>query len=297
MMLSTDSDKKNYIPISKDLIPNGDQKEKYETRSQKPFLWEPGVDSRVGGLLRKNKTSRSVGGFRSLSQETNTSEDLRIQSTCLQKTRKAKTRSRREKTLCRNRTRIEFRPKNGFSSASDSSDADDDITKSNTIDPRDSVPKLPARTHSSSASLSGTTIYDSSNSGHPTVRPKVEDIDIEYDKARIAAIKATFGSIVSPNTRARTLLDYSDVEEDVTAGYTRASSPVRDVPGWKPGFLRHLESSNSVPGAIKQKDSLVPPPNDAVPLTPSLITAIGRIAKTRIDIIPYEGGETESSPR
>ncbi|KAI0256609.1 hypothetical protein BJV78DRAFT_1150606 [Lactifluus subvellereus] len=61
--------------------------------------------------------------------------------------------------------------------------------------------------------------------------------------------------------------EYSDYEEDVTAAQTRARQR-RDSPGWRPPFLAQHDS-NAANSAT---------PVGAVPMTPSLIRAVDRIA-------------------
>lgn len=108
-------------------------------------------------------------------------------------------------------------------------------------------------------------------SSSPTLIHDAEDIDVEQGMRRM---KAGLGK--------EEALDYSDYEED---DVTSAALKNREVHGWSPEFLRRASVGSS---ATSQRAAVIAqglpivsaplPPAGAVPVTPSQIKALDRIA-------------------
>jgi hypothetical protein len=109
--------------------------------------------------------------------------------------------------------------------------------------------------------------------GFATSLRKIGDADIDVEK-ELAKVKTAHNN-ENP--------DYSDFEEDVTSA---AMQKNRDSPEWSPDFLRRHSASGgtwttSQRTVVERPSPAVsspPAPEGAVPMTPSLIKAIDRIA-------------------
>lgn len=301
ILLTPELEKTEYTPILEapfvhGHIPDISQKESTDTSFARPLSCVPtfikGQNESIGQKeLLKKKDALTNGGFQSIYVETTSQEELKNlarQPTCLQKKRISKARTQSRHATGHGRVRLEFRPKDGFSSESDDDSESIDTLKTPLDTPLKSIPyRFPlVHTSSSSTSLSGTTVNVSTNSGHAPANSEFSDIiDIDAEKTRLVAMRASFGGANSSSTRINTTLDYSDVEEDVTTGYTRTSSPVRDAPGWKPNFLKQLDASSIGPHSPESQDNPTScSPVNAMMLTPSLFTAIERLAKAQADL-------------
>ncbi|EPQ54720.1 hypothetical protein GLOTRDRAFT_111384 [Gloeophyllum trabeum ATCC 11539] len=108
----------------------------------------------------------------------------------------------------------------------------------------------------------------------------VEELDMEKEKKRIGKSLTVRNDIP----------EYSDYEEDVTVSAAKERlqrEEERHSPGWSPEFIRRASlnsSSSRSKGSVSSsqatavgRNELVPPPG-AVPMTPSLIKAVDRIA-------------------
>lgn len=174
-----------------------------------------------------------------------------------------KERSSETTKLPRKRFEVKFQPLGGYSDSDSDSEPEWDHKDPAYVLPSPQKPWL-QKQFVSSTTLSGATLYGSDN---------------EMDKSQDTA------------TRAANRENYSDSEgEDIT---TPHSTPVkrqrshRDEPGWKPEFLsRHLVSSKS-PTRASSVTAVPPGPRGAVPMTPSLIRAIDRIAVAQGEAYGY----------
>jgi len=144
----------------------------------------------------------------------------------------------------RKRSGVKFKPLGDYSDSDSDSDADLDKKTPLAAPQRPWLPKG----FSSSPSLDGATLYGS---------------DDELDKA--------------VSKRVSEVENYSDLEgEDITSSQNaplKRGKSHRDQPGWKPGFLSRPSDASELTAV-----SSTPPPPGAVPMTPSLIKAIDRIA-------------------
>jgi hypothetical protein len=102
------------------------------------------------------------------------------------------------------------------------------------------------------------------------------DVEFDYDKERAVLFRAKKGSLAGSETDA--VPEYSDYEEDVTA----STGKKRGAPGWTPPFMERKQSSLADSSTLAPVLSNDIPPG-AVPLTPSLIHAIDRIAAAQSD--------------
>lgn len=163
------------------------------------------------------------------------------------------------------RSKVEFRPLGDYSDSD--SDSGSEFSKKTSAGTLDMVPELlppPSRpwlSHPTSPSLSGPTLYDS---------------DDEIDKSDLSKkIKVNLES-------------YSD-SEDITDTHLTAFKRLqlhRDEPGWKPGFLLNQTPTPTTPISNAQFPVAFTPPPGAVPMTPSLIRAIDRIAVAQSQAYP-----------
>lgn len=109
---------------------------------------------------------------------------------------------------------------------------------------------------------------------------------VEQEKAKLLAMRKSMYKLEAP--------EYSDHEEDVTVD-ARVS---RDVPSWSPPFLkRHRDSHSgaSTKGSHSSRDTLTTPPIGSVPVTPSLINALDRIAAAQDQAYGPSGSSHGSS--
>ena len=125
----------------------------------------------------------------------------------------------------------------------------DDLSSDDDDDPLSAPPPRPARRTSTYSSV---TLINGSSSGSIT----------KEDQERVASAKRT--ALRGKDDAAP---EYSDYEEDVTSAQTEAREH-RDLPDWRPPFLTRHASNASKPAQ----------PVGAVPMTPSLIRAVDRIA-------------------
>jgi hypothetical protein len=163
---------------------------------------------------------------------------------------------------------VKFRPRDFEDLSSSDSDSDsDDIKPSTPLDSPRTVhtrPWLTSRPSFSSRSTSSTTLFGDDSSGTKVDGDRETDI-ITKEKARLFAMRK---SMYNPHNLESP--DYSDQEEDVTTE-TKIS---RDDPRWTPAFL-HRDSPSS---KNSQSSESTKAPPGAVPVTPSLIKALDRIA-------------------
>ena len=167
-----------------------------------------------------------------------------------------------EGTAQRRREAVKFRPVTGTMSDLDSDSDDDASTK---ID--DALSASPPKRRLSTHSSMSKTLTDASTS---------HTFDRHEDKA-LSSEDVTSPSYIKNNGR----LDYSDDEEDVTVSAAKRS---RDTPGWSPPFLMRA-------GSTKGQDT----PPRAVPMTPSLIYALDRIAVAQQNVFKPHGMPISSS--
>lgn len=295
--------KPSYLPV-----PDGDNEDKMlslpgydetaigQTITPFTYGWDPSKNA-PGRLTKKKSKAR----FGAVPEEiSNSIHELARRPTFLQKAKSTRVQHRARKVALENggrRAPVKFRPKDGFSSSDESSGEDDELktpgeTPTKTVKLQ-TTPMI--RSNSDATSLSGTTVYPSGSEGASAEVAAVvaEDLDIEKERARLVGLKSTFGAAPA---RRRTASrggtgdipgapEYSDVEEDVTNAYAYIRPQrARGEPGWKPEFLKRAASGASVASASSQRgkksEKLNPPPG-AVPMTPSLVNALGRIAQAQ----------------
>lgn len=175
---------------------------------------------------------------------------------------------------------VKFRPHSGSLTTSSEEDSSDDDTLATPISTPAKgirIRTTPVRSDSVATSMSGTTMvlpsatpsYDGSEQHHLV-------IDVEKEKARLAGLKGSFGAVGQPRSRSPVgAPDYSDVEEvDVTNALDylptkRARPNVDREANWKPMFLKRATEGQTDGNGV---------PLGAVPMTPSLMNALNRIA-------------------
>ena len=168
-----------------------------------------------------------------------------------------------EGTAQRRREAVKFRPVTGTMSDLDSDSDDDASTK---ID--DALSASPPKRRLSTHSSMSKTLTDASTS---------HTFDRHNEDKALSSEDVTSPSYIKNNGR----LDYSDDEEDVTVSAAKRS---RDTPGWSPPFLMRA-------GSTKGQDT----PPGAVPMTPSLIYALDRIAVAQQNVFKPHGMPISSS--
>lgn len=299
--------KPSYLPV-----PDGDNEDKMlslpgydetaigQTITPFTYGWDP-LKSAPGRLTKKKSKAR----FGTIPEDiSNPIHELARRPTFLQKAKSTRVQHRARKVALENggrRAPVKFRPKDGFSSSDESSGEDDELkTPGETPTKAVKLQTAPMiRSNSDATSLSGTTVYPSGSEGASAEVAVVvaEDLDIEKERARLVGLKSTFGAAPA---RRRTASrggagdtpgapEYSDVEEDVTNAYAYIRPQVaRDEPGWKPEFLKRAASGASVASSSSRRGkkpeiSLASPPPGAVPMTPSLVNALGRIAQAQAE--------------
>lgn len=251
---------------------------------------EPEVPVHSVGVLRKGKSLRKDGlkPFLERNQE-DPVFDLGHRPTFLQKSKGARVkRHLRHLSGKHRRPRVEFRPKEGFSSESDSEGSSDDDSVKTPIVSNGASPLTRVNSKASTVTLSGTTVRPPSSAEHSGGRNMAHGLDIDSEKARLMSMKASFGGVPRQAAPAKAP-EYSDVEEDVTTAYaSRDNQDGYDTPGWKPEFLRralHADGLGAMTSPRTAGNGMASPasPTGAVPMTPSLINALGRIAKAQAD--------------
>lgn len=147
---------------------------------------------------------------------------------------------------------VKFRPLGDYSDSDSGSDSDREWERKPVPLTYPVLAKPWLKDERSSTPLSGATLYDS-------------DDDIDKHKPSLKSI------LVPQN--------YSDTDgEDITTPHSTPLKRVkshRDEPGWKPDFLKRYSTS---PQPSSQSAESRQSPAGAVPMTPSLIRAIDRIA-------------------
>lgn len=294
--------KPSYIPV-----PDGDNEDKMlslpgydetaigQTITPFTYGWDP-LKSAPGRLTKKKSKAR----FGAVPEEiSNSIHELARRPTFLQKAKSTRVQHRARKVALENggrRAPVKFRPKDGFSSSDESSGEDEELkTPGETPTKTMKLQTTPMiRSNSNATFLSGTTVYPSGSEGVSAELAVVsDDLDIEKERARLAGLKSTFGAAPAQRrttTRGGTVdipgaPEYSDVEEDVTSAYAYIRPQLaRDEPGWKPEFIKRATSGASLASSSSQRGKepghLSPPPG-AVPMTPSLVNALGRIAQAQ----------------
>ncbi|TDL23193.1 hypothetical protein BD410DRAFT_839101 [Rickenella mellea] len=174
-------------------------------------------------------------------------------------------------TSSNKRSGVQFRPLNGYSSSSDSdsgSDEDKDVLKTpGTPKGTKPWPRVRHTLERRDTGLSGTTLRhldserDLSSLGGA-------DIDVKAEMVKIGAAKMQMGIDSQP--------EYSDLEDEDVIARTAPRSQ-RNTPGWQPDFIRAASQTTSDGKPITHPTTPSPPPG-AVPVTPSLIGALNRIA-------------------
>jgi hypothetical protein len=144
----------------------------------------------------------------------------------------------------------------------------DDLSSDDDEDPLSIPPPPPARRSSTHSSL---TLTNGSSSGSQRISVTKEGQE-KVASARHTALRGKDGA--AP--------EYSDLEEDVTNAHTETREH-RDSPDWKPPFLARHEPNAASPAQ----------PVGAVPMTPSLIRAVDRIAAAQAQAY---GPSTGSDP-
>ena len=267
--------------------------------SPEAYKWQPSSATKGVKLLQKSK-SRSGGGFKrvrligdSQSELDNEVLDLAHGGAYLKKARSARMGKRQiDLPDKKRRARLEFRPKDGFSSESsseDPSDGDELKKPPASLEIRTETRMSPlVRVDSVATTLSGTTVHPSSGSAHgPGSLHEHGEMDVESEKTRLISMKATFGGDTRTMKPAGEVPEYSDVEEDVINDFIRSGQRTRSYsPGWKPEFIKHAFPSGK-PGTFGNERLSSEQPSSApvraVPVTPSLVFALGRIAKAQVD--------------
>jgi len=140
----------------------------------------------------------------------------------------------------------------GVVNPDDSSSDDDD-------DPLSTLPPRPARRTSTLSSVTLTNGSTTGSRGFPSIKEDQENVV----SAKRAALRGKDGGDGDGAP------EYSDHEEDVTDAQAPTGEHDRDSPSWRPPFLTRHGSNAAKP---------VSPPAGTVPMTPSLIRAVDRIA-------------------
>lgn len=183
----------------------------------------------------------------------------------------------------RMREEVKFSPLNVDDLSS--SDEDEDLKSTQSLSNEKARTRRPLPTRSDSMA----TLVNETQPAKSIIGADGDVIDIEREKARPFQLRSKAEREVGRN-----MPDYSDYEEDVTAGATCPQVP-RDSPEWSPAFLhRHfahsaqphtlsppakgLSSANSATYASSHMLTTSPLPYTPVPATPSLIRAIDRIS-------------------
>jgi len=153
----------------------------------------------------------------------------------------------------------------GVVNPDDSSSDDDD-------DPLSTLPPRPARRTSTLSSVTLTNGSNTGSRGFPSIKEDQENVA----SAKLAALRGKGGGDGAP--------EYSDYEEDVTDVQAQTGERDRDSPSWRPPFLTRHDSNT------------VSPPVGAVPMTPSLIRAVDRIAAAQAQAYgPSATADSDSS--
>jgi len=173
----------------------------------------------------------------------------------------------------RKRGVVKFRPLHADDLSSDSDEDDDNETK---VDDILSTP--PPKRRTSTHSSTSKTLTNSSGSRTLTKDGGVQ-FDYEQEVAKLSGVKR--GAMQGEPGDS---LDYSDFEEDVTASITERHA--RNAPGWNPPFLARHQSTR---GLQEQDHEYGPNGVGAVPLTPSLIHAMDRIAVAQAEAFAPRG--------
>lgn len=145
----------------------------------------------------------------------------------------------------------------------------DDLSSDDEDDPL-STPPPPARRTST---LSSVTLTNGSNTGSWRTSPT------KGDQERVAPARR-----VVLRGKDNDAPEYSDYEEDVTSAQVQAGEH-RNPPGWMPPFLAQ-HGSNAASPAL---------PVGAVPMTPSLIRAVDRIAAAQAQAYGSSSGPDTSA--
>ena len=172
-----------------------------------------------------------------------------------------------------NRGMVKFRPSHTGDLSSDSDSDGDNIKLRAPLGSPTTVHLRPwlVRRPSSSSRSTGTTTLFGDDSWGPQIGGAVNPVVVENEEAKLLAMPK-----VMYNAGDTEVPEYSDHEEDVTA---EVQIP-RNDPAWSPPFfLRHhvSQSRRSTEGSKGPEATGTLPPG-AVPVTPSLINALDRIA-------------------
>lgn len=146
----------------------------------------------------------------------------------------------------------------------------DDLSSDNEDDPLSAPPPPPARRTSTFSSL---TLTNGSSSGSRRISLT------KREQEKVASAKRT--ALRGKDDGAP---EYSDYEEDVTNVQTEARED-RDSPDWKPPFLARHDPTVADPAQ----------PVGAVPMTPSLIRAVDRIAAAQAQAYGSSAGSDPST--
>ena len=144
----------------------------------------------------------------------------------------------------------------------------DDLSSDDEDDPLSAPPPRPAHRTSTYSSV---TLTNGSNSGS-------QRFSLTKDQEKVASAKRT-----ASRDKDDAAPEYSDYEEDVTNAQTEAREH-RNSPDWKPPFLTRHASNASKPAQ----------PVGAVPMTPSLIRAVDRIAAAQAQAYGSSPGSDSS---
>ena len=143
----------------------------------------------------------------------------------------------------------------------------DDLSSDDEDDPLSTPPPLPRRT----STLSSLTLTNGSNVDSWKTSPMIGDLE-----RRPPAMRAVLQG------QENDAPDYSDYEEDVTNAPTHTD---HNSPGWKPQFFARHGSDGANPASSV----------GAVPMTPSLIRAVDRIATAHAQAYGTSSGPDTST--
>ncbi|KLO17304.1 hypothetical protein SCHPADRAFT_846773 [Schizopora paradoxa] len=240
-----------------------------------------------GGILKKVRTTKGRGrGFTTVySSDAEDTDYLTGDELPGVHRRPTFLKKRKERKVDSKGTRrpVKFRPHSGSLTSSDEDSSDEDTLATPTSTPAKGVRirTTPVRSDSVATSMSGTTmVLPSATPSHEGDHQHHLVIDVEKEKARLAGLRNSFGAPGGGRQRSRSpgtpigAPDYSDVEEiDVTNALdylpNRPEINNNGAENWTPTFMKRASEGQTDGNAV---------PPGAVPMTPSLMNALNRIA-------------------
>ncbi|KAK0221493.1 hypothetical protein IW262DRAFT_1374225 [Armillaria fumosa] len=191
----------------------------------------------------------------------------------LKKARSKKVNQARFHALCkRNREAVKFRPLGQL----ESSDSEEDDLKGSPL--REGRPWLKQR-----PSMTSTTPTLVSDSERDTRVKPLDDIDYDKEILKLGQLKRK--DVVS-GLGEGDVPEYSDLEEDLTSVSQRKTNEE-----WSPGFIKRYRSSNTPSSSHGTAVESLSPPTGAVPVAPSLMKALDRIALAQKEAFGPRGRE------